>query len=74
MMITFALPLRAQIVATPMSATGAGPRLPRQPASSSVAFPGQSLSRRVMPRRDTYIRVSTLAIVIGVVILVLLLV
>jgi hypothetical protein len=64
----------AQIIATPRAATAsAGPRLPTQRAPQRTVLPGERSELRSRAATGTTIHLSTLAIVVGVVILLILL-
>ena len=64
----------AQIIATPGAGAGSGPRLPIQHVPQHTPLPGERSEMRSRAASGTTIHLSTLAIIIGVVILVILLV
>ena len=65
----------AQIIATPRAAmASAGPRLPVQRAPERTVLPGERSESRSNRAHGTTIHLSTLALVVAVVILVILLV
>jgi len=64
----------AQIIATPSAGAASGPRLPIQHVPQRTVLPGERSEMRSRAATGTTIHLSTLAIIIGVVILVILLV
>ena len=67
-------PASAQIIATPSAGAATGPRLPIQHVPQHTPLPGERSELRSRAASGTTIHLSTLAIIVGVVILVLLLV
>jgi hypothetical protein len=64
----------AQIIATPSAGAATGPRLPIQHVPQHTLLPGERSELRSRAASGTTIHLSTLAIIVGVVILVILLV
>ncbi|HEY8062983.1 MAG TPA: hypothetical protein VID74_09305 [Gemmatimonadales bacterium] len=69
-----ATPARAQIIATPSAGAATGPRLPIQHVPRYAPLPGERSELRSRAASGTTIHLSTLAIIVGIVILVILLV
>lgn len=64
----------AQIIATPGAGAATGPRLPIQHVPQHTLLPGERSELRSHAASGTTIHLSTLAIIVGVVILLILLV
>jgi len=67
-------PASAQIIATPSTGAASGPRLPIQHVPRYAPLPGERSESRSRAASGTTIHLSTLAIIVGVVILLILLV